>query len=112
MDDAPARVAGRTFLLRHHPPHAWATVVERGRGRRSSLDRRAGRRAVALCAASLRHTHAVEMAHEGVPLIVVQRQLGHSNLGIASISLQGIDNSEIIDSRRAPTVPVSASLRF
>ena len=30
----------------------------------------------------LRHAHAVEMAHEGVPLIVIQRQPGHSNLGI------------------------------
>jgi hypothetical protein len=27
----------------------------------------------------LRHAHAVEMAHEGVPLVVIQRQLGHSN---------------------------------
>ena len=25
----------------------------------------------------LRHAHAVEMAHEGVPLVVIQRQLGH-----------------------------------
>jgi integrase len=32
----------------------------------------------------LRHAHAVEMAREGVPLIVIQRQLGHSNLGITS----------------------------
>jgi hypothetical protein len=30
----------------------------------------------------LRHAHAVEMAREGVPLIVIQRQLGHTNLGI------------------------------
>jgi len=62
----------------------------------------------------LRHAHAVEMAHEGVPPIVIQRQLGHSNLGITSISLQGIDKAEIIEAvhaRRAPTVPVSASLR-
>jgi len=29
----------------------------------------------------LRHAHAVEMAHEGVPLVVIQRQLGHANLG-------------------------------
>jgi hypothetical protein len=29
----------------------------------------------------LRHAHAVEMAREGIPLIVIQRQLGHSNLG-------------------------------
>jgi integrase len=28
-----------------------------------------------------RHTHAVELAHEGVPLNVIQRQLGHTNLG-------------------------------
>jgi len=63
----------------------------------------------------LRHAHAVEMAHEGVPLTVIQRQLGHSNLGITSIYLQGIDNAEIIDAvhaRRAPMVPVSASLRL
>ena len=26
----------------------------------------------------LRHAHAVEMARDGVPLIVIQRQLGHS----------------------------------
>jgi integrase len=54
------------------------------------------------------------MAHEGVPLIVIQRQLGHSNLGITSVYLQGIDNAEIIDAvhaRRAPMVPVSTSLR-
>src|SRR4051794_22626989 len=63
----------------------------------------------------VRHAHAVEMAHEGVPLIVIQRQLGHSDLGISSIYLPGIDNAEIIDAvhaRRAPTVPVSASLRL
>jgi len=39
----------------------------------------------------LRHAHAVEMAHEGVPLVVIQRQLGHANLGITSVYLQGID---------------------
>lgn len=62
----------------------------------------------------LRHAHAVEMAHEGVPLVVIQRQLGHSNLGITSVYLQGIDNAEIIQTvhaRRAPMIPVSASRR-
>ena len=33
----------------------------------------------------LRHAHAVEMAREGVPLVVIQRQLGHANLGVTSI---------------------------
>ena len=62
-----------------------------------------------------RHAHAVEMAREGVPLIVIQRQLGHSNLGITSVYLQGIDSGEIIETvhaRRAPVIPVSASLRL
>ena len=36
----------------------------------------------------LRHAHAVEMAREGVPLVVIQRQLGHANLGITSIYLR------------------------
>ena len=45
----------------------------------------------------LRHAHAVEMAREGVPLNVIQRQLGHANLGVTSIYLQGIDSGEIIE---------------
>jgi site-specific recombinase XerD len=62
----------------------------------------------------LRHAHAVEMAREGVPLIVIQRKPGHTNLGITSIYLQGIDNAVIIDTvhaRRAPMVPVHSSLQ-
>ena len=53
------------------------------------------------------------MAREGVPLVVIQRQLGHSNLGITSVYLQGIDNAEIIetvDARRAPIVPVHVAI--
>lgn len=62
----------------------------------------------------LRNAHAVEMAREGVPLNVIQRQLGHANLGVTSVYLQGIDNSEIIDTvrrRAAPVLPASAGLR-
>jgi integrase/recombinase XerD len=33
----------------------------------------------------LHHAHPVEMAHEGVPPVVIQRQLGHANLGVRSI---------------------------
>jgi integrase len=63
----------------------------------------------------LRHAHAVEMAHEGVPLVVIQRQLGHANLGITSIYLQGIDSSEIVETvhgRPSPTISASAGLRI
>ena len=62
----------------------------------------------------LRHAHAVEMAHEGVPLVVIQRQLGHANLGITSIYLQGIDSSEIISTvhgRPSPTISATAGLQ-
>jgi integrase len=61
----------------------------------------------------LRHAHAVEFAREGVPLIVIERQLGHSNLGITSVYLQGIDNAEIIEavhSRRQPMQLVARTL--
>jgi hypothetical protein len=34
------------------------------------------------------------MAREGAPLSVIQRQLGHSNLGITSVYRQSIDNRE------------------
>ena len=63
----------------------------------------------------LRHAHAVEMAREGVPLNVIQRQLGHANLGITSVYLQGIDNAEIIGTvyaRRPPMLPASAGLSW
>ena len=53
------------------------------------------------------------MAREGISLNVIQRQLGHANLGITSVYLQGIDNHEIIDTvhgRPAPTLPASAGL--
>jgi len=44
----------------------------------------------------------------------VTRQLGHSNLGITSIYLQGIDNAEIIETvhaRRTPMIQVNTLLR-
>ncbi len=63
----------------------------------------------------LRHAHALELAREGVPLNIIQRQLGHASLGTTSIYLQGIDTEEIIaavHSRRAPMMPASAGLRL
>ena len=46
--------------------------------------------------------------------MVIQRQLGHVDRGITSVYLQGIDNSEIVDTvhaRRSPTIPASSCLR-
>jgi integrase len=49
-----------------------------------------------------------------VPLNIIQRQLGHANLGTTSIYLQGIDPEEIIATvhMRAPMMPASAGLRL
>ena len=61
----------------------------------------------------LRHAHAVEMTREGVPLNVIQRQLGHANLGVTSVYLQGIDTAEIVETvraRRGPVIPATAAL--
>src|ERR1035441_7506423 len=63
----------------------------------------------------LRHAHAVELAREGVSLNVIQRQLGHANLGTTSIYLQGIDIEEIISTvhaRRAPMMSATAGLEL
>ena len=62
----------------------------------------------------LRHAHAVEMSRQGVPLLVIQRQLGHADLAITSVYLRGIDNTEIVHAiheRPAPTIPVTNALR-
>jgi site-specific recombinase XerD len=91
---------------------AWSAAAARAELRRTAATAGVRRR---FAPHQLRHAHAVEMAHEGVPLIVIQRQLGHSNLGITSIYLQGIDNTEIIEAvhaRRAPVVPANVSPRL
>lgn len=61
----------------------------------------------------LRHAHAVEMSREGVPLLVIQRQLGHADLAITSAYLRGTDNTEIIHTvheRPAPMIPATNGL--
>jgi site-specific recombinase XerD len=63
----------------------------------------------------LRHAHAVEMSREGVPLLVIQRQLGHyADLAITSVYLRGIDNTEIVHAvheRPAPMIPARTASR-
>jgi site-specific recombinase XerD len=56
-----------------------------------------------------------QLAREGVPLNIIQRQLGHMNLGTTSIYLQGIDPEKIIiavHTRRAPMMSASAGLKL
>jgi integrase len=71
----------------------WSATAARGELRRYALAAGVRRR---FAPHQLRHAHAVELAREGVPLSVIQRQLGHSYLSMTSVYLQGIDVEEII----------------
>jgi site-specific recombinase XerD len=80
-----ARAAHRPALLRHQRPtrgRYWSSAAARAQLRRTAATAGVRRR---FAPHQLRHAHAVEIAHEGVPLVVIQRQLGHSNLGITSV---------------------------
>ena len=48
----------------------------------------------------LRHTHAAQLAHEGVPINVIQAQLGHTNAATTSRYLQHIAPQELITTIR------------
>ena len=90
----------------------WTPSAARAQLRRFALEAGVRRR---FAPHQLRHAHAVEMAREGIPLNVIQRQLGHAHLGVTSIYLNGIDNAEIIDTvhgRRPPVLPAAAGLRI
>jgi site-specific recombinase XerD len=107
VDGALLCIVNGTTRGRH-----WSSTAARAELRRTAAAA-GGRRRFA--PHQLRHAHAVEMAREGVPLIVIQRQLGHSNLGIHFGLTAGIDSGEIIETvhaRRALMIPVSASLRL
>jgi site-specific recombinase XerD len=65
---------------------------------RALLPRLAGKAGIEkrVHAHGLRHTHAAELAREGVPMNVIQMQLGHSNLGTTSRYLAHIAPAEVI----------------
>jgi integrase/recombinase XerD len=53
------------------------------------------------------------MSREGAPLVVIQRQLEHADLGISSAYLRGIDSTEIIHTvheQPAPMIPATNGL--
>jgi site-specific recombinase XerD len=88
----------------------WSATAARAELRQLALEASVRRR---FAPHQLRHAHAVELAREGVAVNIIQRQLGHTDLGTTSTYLQGIDPSEIIDavrSRRQPTITATAGL--
>ena len=90
----------------------WAASAARAELRQLAVDAGVRRR---FAPHQLRHAHAVELAREGVAVNIIQRQLGHTDLGTTSAYLQGIDPSEIIDavrSRRPPTISATPGLEL
>ena len=54
------------------------------------------------------------MSREGVPIVVIQRQLGHADLAITSTYLRGIDNTEIVHTvheRPIPMIPATTGIK-
>ena len=115
--DAVAGVAGHAAS---RPPFCVLRGPSRGRpwasaGARAQLRSAANRAGVRRRFAphQSRHAHAVEMSREGVPLLVIQRQLGHADLAITSVYLAGIDNTETVHAvheRPAPMIPATHGL--
>jgi site-specific recombinase XerD len=56
---------------------AWSASAARAELRATALKAGVRRR---FAPHQLRHAHAVELMHEGIPLPLIQRQLGHSHL--------------------------------
>jgi site-specific recombinase XerC len=106
--------AGPLFCVIDGPTSGrpWSAAAVRTEFRRHAVEAGVRRR---FAPHQLRHAHAVELAREGVSLNVIQRQLGHANLGTTSIYLQGIDIEEIISTvhaRRAPMMSATAGLQI
>ena len=106
--------AGPLFCIIDGPTRGWPWTGAGVRGEFRRLASTAGVRR-RFAPHQLRHAHALELAREGVPLNIIQRQLGHASLGTTSIYLQGIDPEEIITAvrtRRPPMMSASAGLRL
>ena len=110
----PEMPVGRLLCVIDGPTRGrpWSAAAVRGEFRRHAAEAGVRRR---FAPHQLRHAHAVELAREGVSLNVIQRQLGHTNLGTTSIYLQGIDIEETISTvhaRRAPMMSATAGLQL
>jgi site-specific recombinase XerD len=90
--------------------HTWSATAARPELHRTAIDAAVRGR---LAPHQLRLAHAVELLHEGVPLPLIQRQLGHAYLSTTGTYLRGISSEEIISTvhgRRAPMMHASGGL--
>lgn len=112
LADRVALPVGPRFCVIDGPTRgrAWSASAARTELHKLALKAGVRRR---LAPRQLRHAHAVELLHEGIPLPLIQRQLGHAHLSTTGTYLQGIDTEEIISTvhaRRPPMMHASAGL--
>ena len=91
---------------------AWCATAVRAQLRHLAVDAGVRRR---FAPHQLRHAHAVELLHEGIPLPLIQRQLGHAYLSTTGTYLEGISSQEIIGAihgRKAPMMHASTGLEL
>ncbi len=67
----------------------WRETIKR-LGQRAGIEKR-------VHSHGLRHTHATELRREGVDLVLIQRQLGHSSLGVTARYLDHLAPTEVLD---------------
>jgi site-specific recombinase XerD len=79
----------------------WRETIKR-LGRKAGIEKR-------VHSHGLRHTHATELRREGVDLVVIQRQLGHSSLGVTARYLDHLAPTEVVDKMRARHWPLPPS---
>ena len=113
-DWAPDRISlapGPLFCVIDGPTRgrAWSDSAVRAELRHLAVQAGVRRR---FAPHQLRHAHAVELLHEGIPLPLIQRQLGHAYLSTTGTYLQGISTEEIIGAVHARKAPTMAGSRL
>ena len=75
-------------------PETVALQPRRVEAKRAGIEKRAH-------AYGLRHTHAAELAREGVSVNVIQAQLGHASLAVTDRYIRHIAPEQLIEAMRA-----------
>ncbi len=110
--DRAALPPGPLFCVIDGPTRGrpWSATAVRGELRHLALGAAVRRR---FAPHQLRHAHAIELLREGIPLPLIQRQLGHAYLSTTGTYLEGISSEEIIGAvhgRKAPMMHASTGL--
>ena len=109
LDERLRLSPGPVFCVVHGPTAGRHTSASAARTALKSLAADAGvRRRIA--PHQLRHCHAIELAREGVPVHLLQRQLGHANPAVTTVYLSGVAPEEVLRAaqlRRPPSVLIT-----